>query len=808
MAFLVSPGVHVREIDLTNVIPAVSTSIGAIAGPFQKGPVSEVVNISSEEELITTFGKPNSSNFEWWFTAANFLQYGDALKVVRAESGLTNAASAGNDALVSVTVATASAGSTSFPTASISAGGDFDTQAVLGAVTAGVFSVAVAAGGSGYSVNDTVTLNLGTGTEATLTVSAVSSGAATGLTIATAGAYTAMDSDVLAVATVGGNADLTVNVTFSVTSVAVTTAGDGYGSAPTITLAGTSLTQTATANMGTGFIIRGDEHYESSFAAGQASGKGSWAARSAGKWANGLSVSMCSSADAYSETSTSLVDDASADAGDTTITVDNGGEYVVGDILHFQEADGSEYEISAIASNLLTIRLKDDPLSAGLQSAIADNTAIRRRWRFYDLFDAAPGTSTWCSDRNITEDEVHIVVFDQNGLITGYDNDVAGNRTTSVVETFANLSKHPDCLSPQGGGIYYPDVIFRSSAFIYWLDHPSSATNWGNVLPSNAAFFKGVNAFTEAMGGGTDDYAVTTGELALAYDRFGDPETLDINLILGGPGGGSGDSASLMDTHVTMITDLVEKRRDCVGFVSPYRSATVGVTSIITQTSNVVAGFDACPSSSYMVFDSGYKYMYDKYNDVYRYVPFNGDTAGLCAFTDNVADPWFSPAGYNRGNVRGAIKLAFNPMKAHRDQLYRARINPVCDFPGQGVVLFGDKTALSKPSAFDRINVRRLFLVLEKAIATAAKYMLFEFNDEFTRAQFRNMVEPFLRDVQGRRGITDFVVKCDATNNTGEVIDRNEFIGDIFIKPARSINFITLNFIAVRTGVAFSEVGG
>jgi phage tail sheath protein FI len=221
-----------------------------------------------------------------------------------------------------------------------------------------------------------------------------------------------------------------------------------------------------------------------------------------------------------------------------------------------------------------------------------------------------------------------------------------------------------------------------------------------------------------------------------------------------------------------------------------------------------VAAFDACPSSSYVVFDSGYKYIYDKYNDVYRYVPMNGDTAGLCAYTDSVSDPWYSPAGYNRGNVRGAIKLSYNPMKAHRDQLYRARINPVCDFPGQGVVLFGDKTALAKPSAFDRINVRRLFLVLEKAIATAAKYMLFEFNDEFTRAQFRNMVEPFLRDVQGRRGITDFVVKCDATNNTGEVIDRNEFIGDIFIKPARSINFITLNFIAVRTGVAFSEVGG
>jgi len=808
MSFLVSPGVHVREIDLTNVIPAVSTSIGAIAGPFRKGPVSEVVNISSEEELITTFGKPNNSNFEWWFTAANFLQYGDALKVVRTESGLTNAASSGNDALVSVTVATASVGSTSFPTASINSGGDFDTQAVLGAVTAGVFSVAIAAGGSGYTANDTVTLNLGTGTEATFTVTAVSSGVVSAVSIATAGAYTAIDSDVLAVATVGGNADLTVNVTLSVSSVAVTTAGDGYGSAPTITLAGTSLTQTATAEMGTGILIRNDTHYESDYADGQASGRGSWVARSAGKWANGVAVSICPNAAAYSETATSLVDDVAANAGDTTITVDSGAEFNVGDIVHFQEADGSEYEVVTIATNLLTIRFRDDPLSAGLQSAIADNTAIRRRWRFYDLFDAAPGTSTFAADKNIANDELHIVVYDQNGILTGYDNDVAGSRTLSVLETFTNLSKNPTATSPQGGNVYYPDVIFRQSSYVYWVDHPSAGTNWGGAIPSGATY-AGINdPVTESMGGGTDDYAVTAGEINLAYDLFADTETLDINLILGGPGGGSGDSASLQDTHATMLTDLVEKRRDCVAFLSPYRSATVGVTSIITQTSNVVAAFDACPSSSYVVFDSGYKYIYDKYNDVYRYVPMNGDTAGLCAYTDSVSDPWYSPAGYNRGNVRGAIKLSYNPMKAHRDQLYRARINPVCDFPGQGVVLFGDKTALTKPSAFDRINVRRLFLVLEKAIATAAKYMLFEFNDEFTRAQFRNMVEPFLRDVQGRRGITDFVVKCDATNNTGEVIDRNEFIGDIFIKPARSINFITLNFIAVRTGVAFSEVGG
>jgi len=403
---------------------------------------------------------------------------------------------------------------------------------------------------------------------------------------------------------------------------------------------------------------------------------------------------------------------------------------------------------------------------------------------------------------------LHVAVYDITGDITGFDVDVKGQRTASAIEVFPALSKNPSAKTTQGGNNYYPDVIFRESQFIYWTDHLSAGSNWGTDIATGTDYTLVSGVDVSALTGGTDDYSVTAGEVELAYDKFADTENVDVNLILGGPSSAVADTVAGHDTHVTMITDLVELRRDCVGFVSPYRAATVGVTSSITATENVKDAFDACPSSSYMVFDSGYKYMYDKYNDVYRFVPLNGDTAGLCAFTDNVADPWFSPAGYNRGGLRSAIKLSYNPQKADRDILYKARINPVVDFPGQGVTLFGDKTALSRPSAFDRINVRRLFLVLEKAIATAAKFQLFEFNDEFTRAQFRNLVEPFLRDVQGRRGISDFSVVCDSTNNTGEVIDRNEFIGDIYIKPARAINFITLNFIAVRTGVSFSEVGG
>ena len=667
MGFLVSPGVQVREIDLTNVVPAVSTSIGAIAGPFEKGPVSTVTAISSEQELVQVFGKPQGDNFEFFFTAANFLQYGDALRVVRVESGIVNA---------------------------------------------------------------------------------VASGSA--------------------------------------------------------------------------ILIRDTDHYLNAFSTGQAS-VGEWAARTAGTWANGIGVSICGNATAYEQNLGSSNQTVGEDAaGATVVKVDDGTAFSVGDLISFSSADasttatnfafntgdeGNEYEITAISTHDLTVRLKDDPNSAGLQATIPDNSFIRRRWRFYDLFDAAPGTSQWATDNGRgSGDELHVCVYDTTGDLTGFDVDTAGNRTNGILETFANMSKNPVAKTAQGGSNYYPDVIYRQSEYIYWMDHTTSGTNWGTDTTSA---YTAVNApVVVTLASGTDDYAVTAGELALAYDKFADTESLDINLVLGGPSSAVGDTASDMDTHVTMITDLVELRKDCVGFVSPYRSATVNVTSNITQADNVIEGFDLCPSSSYMVFDSGYKYMYDKYNDVFRFVPLNGDTAGLCAYTDGVADPWFSPAGYNRGNVRGAIKLSFNPTKAERDRLYRARVNPVVDFPGQGVVLFGDKTALTKPSAFDRINVRRLFLVLEKAIATAAKFQLFEFNDEFTRAQFRNLVEPFLRDVQGRRGITDFRVVCDATNNTGEVIDRNEFIGDIFIKPARSINFITLNFIAVRTGVSFSEVGG
>jgi len=298
------------------------------------------------------------------------------------------------------------------------------------------------------------------------------------------------------------------------------------------------------------------------------------------------------------------------------------------------------------------------------------------------------------------------------------------------------------------------------------------------------------------LSGGVSGDSVSVGNVSSAYNIYSNDELYDVSLIPMGP--------TTDVSTVNTVIGIATTRRDCVVFASPPYTDVVNTTG---QADKIVAYRNTLTDSSYAVLDSGWKYQYDRYNDKYRYVPLNGDIAGLAARTDYIADPWFSPAGYNRGVIKNVVKLAYSPTKTDRDDLYKKGVNPVVTFPGQGTLLFGDKTLLARPSSFDRINVRRLFIVLEKAIATASKFQLFEFNDPFTRAQFRNLVEPFLRDVQGRRGITDFRVICDDTNNPGSVVDRNEFVADIFIKPARAINFIQLNFVATRSGVSFEEVG-
>ena len=594
MAFQVSPGVQVNEIDLTNVVPAVSTSIGGFTGTFNWGPAEEIRTVSSEKELAETFGTPDDTTAKSFFTAASFLKYTNALKVVRVVSDGT----------------------------------------VLGS-----------------------------------------------------------------------------------TSAKNATSGSGGSS---------------------GLLIKNRESYDNTYAGGSANA-GAWAAKYPGVLGNSIKVEVCSSSAAFNaaETRTEIVN--------------------------------------------------------GVSTSVAYTT-----WKYAGEFDGAPGTSTYASKFGSSNDEMHIVVIDFDGKITG-------TRYT-VLEKFALVSQASDAVKDDGTTNYYKNVINGNSKYIYWLDHPSNVDGQSSVLSNAGAVASGAIAFdtettitTYALAGGVNGSSVVAAELSTGIDLFADAETVDVNLLF------SVNDANGVNTIAAKLISIANARKDVVAFVSPPTEDSVGTA---TPTTDVKAWADTLTSTSYAVIDSTALKIYDKYNDVYRWIPASGHVAGLCAYTDNVADAWFSPAGFNRGQLLGVTKIAFNPKQADRDTLYKARINPIVSFPGQGTVLYGDKTALAKPSAFDRINVRRLFITLEKSISTAAKFQLFELNDEFTRAMFRNMVEPFLRDVQGRRGITDFKVVCDETNNTGDVIDRNEFRADIYIKPARSINFITLNFIATRTGVEFSELTG
>ena len=406
-------------------------------------------------------------------------------------------------------------------------------------------------------------------------------------------------------------------------------------------------------------------------------------------------------------------------------------------------------------------------------------------------FNGAPGTSAQCAAAGGANDEIHIIVTDSGGLFTGVKN--------TVLEVYPYLSKAVDATDSLGNSNYWKNVLYNNSKYVYGVDpvdYSNTSLTWGRTF-ANTQFATVSTVQTVGLTKGRDE-APSTANVTSAWDRFSHDD-VDISLAI------TGDANITVQQYV--IDNIVNSRKDCIAFVSPPSSNVISQTN--NETTNITAWNTALArSTSYAVADSGWKYMFDKYNNTYRYIPLNADIAGLCVNTDSVRDPWFSPAGFNRGQIKNAVRLAWNPNKTERDTLYAQGVNPVVSFPGNGIVLYGDKTLQTKPSAFDRINVRRLFIVLEKAISTAAKYSLFEFNDEFTRAQFVALVTPFLRDIQGRRGIYDFRVVCDTTNNTDQVISSNQFVGDIYIKPARSINFIQLNFVAVRTGVDFTEVVG
>ena len=412
-------------------------------------------------------------------------------------------------------------------------------------------------------------------------------------------------------------------------------------------------------------------------------------------------------------------------------------------------------------------------------------------WNYSSYFTSEPSTSAYASSVGGSNDEVHVVVVDEDGLFSGTQG--------TVLETFGFLSKAVDS-TINGASNYWKQVIFDQSKYVYAIDPPQYATTsstWGTTASGKSFATLSVASINSLSNG--SDKVITDADLQNAYSKFVNKEEIDISLVITG-------NASVT-TQQYVIDNIANSRADCVAFISPRYVDVVNQSG--SESSNIATWLSSLSrSSSYVVADSGWKYQFDRYNNKYRWIPLNADVAGLCVYTDTIADPWYSPAGLNRGAIKNVVKLAWNPNKTFRDSLYSVGVNPVVSFPGNGTVLFGDKTLQAKPSAFDRINVRRLFIVLEKAISTAAKYSLFEFNDEYTRSQFNAIVTPFLREVQGRRGVTDFKVVCDSTNNTPAVIDANQFVGDIYIKPARSINYIQLNFVAVATGVNFNTIIG
>ena len=552
-----------------------------------------------------------------------------------------------------------------------------------------------------------------------------------------------------------------------------------YGSNLRVVRAGAATHKNATANAN-GLLIKNEDHYQANYAAGEAT-EGSWAARYAGALGNSLKVSLCPSVNAFSSNVTAhsgLTANVSNVSSIVYFTANIASYISVGDYL---KVGTNQYiKVGVIGAN--QVSLVSNP------SVSANGAVTLRKWEYADKFLSAPNTSTQIAALSGVADECHLVVVDEDGKFSGLPG--------TVLEKFQFMSKALEAKLDDGTSNYYVTRINSESQYIWWLDHPAEAANWG-TSGAGTTFTEIYRPRAFSLAGGIDA-TPTDADVIVAYDQFANPDAIDIALVIGGP------ASSTVAAH--LINNIAEVRKDCVVFLSPTMATVVNNSG--DELTDVTAFRDVLPSSSYACLDNNWKYQFDKYNDVYRWVPLSGDVAGLCVRTDTERDPWYSPGGFIRGQIKNVVKLAWNATRADRDELYKKSVNPVCSFPGEGTVLFGDKTLLTKPSAFDRINVRRLFIILEKSISRAAKYSLFEFNDSFTRAQFVSMVEPFLRLVQGRRGITDFRVVCDETNNTGEIIDRNEFVGDIYVKAARSINFIQLNFVATRTGVAFDEIVG
>jgi hypothetical protein len=535
----------------------------------------------------------------------------------------------------------------------------------------------------------------------------------------------------------------------------------------------TAEATTGSGTAGAGTSIKNDDVYinTASFNVGP------WAARYSGALGNALKVSVCPSANAYSNTLTGTF---TVTAGSTTVTgsgTSANTQMQVGDILVL---GGRATKVTAIA-NATSLTLE----SAHLTGASAA-TGVRR-WEFFSEFDSAPGTSTAGTLAGATGDELHVVVQDKTGDITG----TAG----AVLEKYAYLSKGSDAKADSGGSNFYKTVINDRSNYVWWTAHDSSGTNWGNTLSSTT--YTAVNTpETYTLAGGSDGNTLTDGDRATSYVLLSNKQEVPASIIV------TGQATATVANRI--IADVAEVRKDVVVCVSPIRTAVVNNAG--SEATSITTWADTVTRSTYTVADSGWKYQYDKYNDAYVYVPLNADTAGCMARNDFQREPWLSPAGFSNGRIQNLVRLAYNPNQADRDTLYKAAVNPVITQVGQGTVLFGDKTFTLKNTSMNRVNVRRLFIELQKTIGQAADNVLFDQNDETTRSGFVSLVVPYLRSVQSRRGITAFRVVCDASNNPEDVVNANEFVCDIFVQPIRSVNFIQLNFVSVRGTATFAEI--
>ena len=721
---LASPGILVREVDLTNGrIDPTTDKIGAIVAPFPKGPVNLPTLVSTEQQLVDIFGEPAAidKHYEHWLTASSYLAYGGSLQVVRASGDSLTNANAGVGTTITIN-----------------------------------------------STDDYVTKTYDENTIGNVTVVARNPGSwGNGIQVAII--------DSLADQTINGLADTDISVGMGITQ----------------SLDGKVLIGSGTTSSLTGYYLKG-------------------IITEVGAGTSTVKVKVNSYIDPNGD----------------EVDVD----YSAGGTFQFETGAGtvgihSVGETSAFASRVYSNSV-DWFDTQTVQISSTGISTVTYKW---NALAGRPGTSSFAESRKSKNDEVHVIVFDGNGAITG--------TVGTVLEKHLSLSKAKDAVFSAGSPSYWRKYLYNNSELIFGGGAPAGITTTGY---SSGFTLQGDDAWDQDAEGiifsasGNQTLTLTNGfnydyssgigtagaldstkaDINGGYDILGNTEEYDVDFLIQGSASYGKEAAQALASKLISVAEL---RKDSIAFISPYRGAflsesadntTNTINSADAITDNVVSFFAPLPSSSYAVFDSGYKYMYDRFANTFRYVPLNGDIAGICARNDINNFPWFSPAGTARGSILNAIKLAYNPTKAQRDVLYTNRINPVIFSPGDGIILFGDKTGLSRASAFDRINVRRLFLFLEDAISAAAKDQLFEFNDEITRTNFVNIVEPFLRDVQAKRGITDYVVVCDQTNNTAAVIDANEFVADIFIKPARSINFIGLTFVATRTGVSFEEVIG